>query len=150
MPPSSSSRPIEILLIDDSPTDVLLTREAMEYSRLLNVLHCVENGVEGLAFLRREGAYADKPRPHLILLDLNLPIKGGLDVLVEIKADPSLRTIPVVILTTSKTEEDVMRSYGMHANCFITKPVDFEQFTRVVQSINEFWCSIVTLPPPTP
>lgn len=150
MPPSSSSRPIEILLIDDSPTDVLLTREAMEYSRLLNVLHCVENGVEGLAFLRREGAYADKPRPHLILLDLNLPIKGGLDVLVEIKADPSLRTIPVVILTTSKTEEDVMRSYGMHANCFITKPVDFEQFTRVVQSINEFWFSIVTLPPPTP
>ena len=103
MPPSSSSRPIEILLIDDSPTDVLLTREAMEYSRLLNVLHWVENGVEGLAFLRREGAYADKPRPHLILLDLNLPIKGGLDVLVEIKADGYETFVPKFEMTPGRT-----------------------------------------------
>ena len=139
--------PIEILLVEDSPTDALLTREALEYSKAMNKIHHVEDGIEALAFLRREGRYAQMSRPGLILLDLNLPKKSGLEVLAEIKADASLKTIPVAILTTSKAEQDVVRSYGLYANCFVTKPVDFGQFIEVVRSINDFWFSVVTLPP---
>ena len=123
--------PIEILLVEDSPTDALLTREALEYSKAMNKIHHVEDGIEALAFLRREGRYAQMSRPGLILLDLNLPKKSGLEVLAEIKADASLKTIPVAILTTSKAEQDVVRSYGLYANCFVTKPVDFGQFIEV-------------------
>ena len=138
--------PIEILLVEDSPTDALLTREALEYSKALNTIHHVEDGVEALAFLRREGRYSGMSRPGLILLDLNLPKKSGLEVLAEIKADPGLKSIPVAVLTTSKAEQDVVRSYGLYANCFVTKPVDFGQFIEVVRSINDFWFSVVTLP----
>lgn len=137
---------IDILLVEDSPSDVLLTREALEYSKVLNPLHHVPDGVEAMAFLHQEGSYAGKPRPGLILLDLNLPRKHGHEVLKEIKADASLRTIPVVILTTSKAEEDVLISYGLHANCFVSKPVDFDQFAHVVRSIHEFWFSVVIIP----
>ena len=112
-------------------------------------MHRVENGVEALAFLRREGRYAGTPRPDLILLDLNLPKKSGIEVLHEIKKDEDLRIIPVVVLTTSKAEEDIVKSYDLHANCYITKPVDFDKFTEVIQSIREFWFSVVTLPPTT-
>ena len=139
--------PIEILMVEDSPTDALLTREALTYSKVLNAIHHVTDGVEAMAFLRQQGAYAAKPRPNLILLDLNLPKKNGMEVLGEIKADPNLRTIPVVVLTTSKSEEDVLGSYGLFANCVVTKPVDFAQFAQVVRSINEFWFTVVTLPP---
>jgi two-component system, chemotaxis family, response regulator Rcp1 len=140
-------RPIEILLVEDSPTDVLLTQEALENAKVLNNLQVVDNGEEAIAFLRRRGRYADKPRPDLILLDLNLPRKDGREVLLEIKADRSLKTIPVVVLTTSSAEEDVLRAYDAHANCFISKPVDFEQFARVVKSIEDFWFHVVVLPP---
>jgi chemotaxis family two-component system response regulator Rcp1 len=146
MTQARTGRPIEILLVEDSPTDALLTREALEQSKILNQLHCVENGVEALAFLRREGQYAGTPRPDLILLDLNLPKKSGIEVLHEIKEDEGLRTIPVVVLITSKSEEDIVRSYDLHANCYIIKPVDFDKFTAVIQSIREFWFSVVTLP----
>lgn len=142
-----TGRPIEILLVEDSPTDALLTREALEQSKILNRMHRVENGVEALAFLRREGRYAGTPRPDLILLDLNLPKKSGIEVLQEIKEDEDLRIIPIVVLTTSKAEEDIVKSYDLHANCYITKPVDFDKFTEVIQSIREFWFSVVTLPP---
>ena len=144
-----ADKPIDILLVEDSPTDVLLTWEALEYSNVINTLHHVENGIEAMAFLRREGGYADKPRPGLIFLDLNMPKKNGLEVLREIKADKALRTIPVVILSTSKAEEDVVKSYGLHANCFVTKPVDFNKFVEVVEFINEFWFGVVTLPTET-
>ena len=146
MTQARTGRPIEILLVEDSPTDALLTREALEQSKILNQLHRVENGVEALAFLRREGQYAGTPRPDLILLDLNLPKKSGIEVLQEIKEDEDLRIIPVVVLTTSKSEEDIVKSYHLHANCFIIKPVDFNKFTEVIQSIREFWFSVVTLP----
>ena len=141
-----TGRPIEILLVEDSPTDALLTREALEQSKILNQLHHVENGVEALAFLRGAGQYAGTPRPDLILLDLNLPKKSGIEVLQEIKEDEDLRIIPVVVLTTSKSEEDIVKSYDLHANCYIIKPVDFDKFTAVIQSIREFWFSVVTLP----
>ena len=147
MTQARTGRPIEILLVEDSPTDALLTREALEQSKILNRMHRVENGVEALAFLRREGRYAGTPRPDLILLDLNLPKKSGIEVLQEIKEDEDLRIIPVVVLTTSKAEEDIVKSYDLHANCYITKPVDFDKFTEVIQSIREFWFSVVTLPP---
>lgn len=149
MTQARTGRPIEILLVEDSPTDALLTREALEQSKILNRMHRVENGVEALAFLRREGRYAGTPRPDLILLDLNLPKKSGIEVLHEIKEDEDLRIIPVVVLTTSKAEEDIVKSYDLHANCYITKPVDFDKFTEVIQSIREFWFSVVTLPPTT-
>lgn len=139
--------PIEILLVEDSPTDALLTREALEFSRVLNTIHHVTDGVAALAFLRQLGPYADKPRPGLVLLDLNLPKLNGHEVLAEIKGDPRLKAIPVVILTTSKTDEDIAKSYGLHANCFVSKPVDFDDFAQVVRSISEYWFSIVTLPP---
>ncbi len=138
---------VEILLVEDSPTDVMMTKEALEYYKVLNPLNVVEDGVAAMAYLRREGPYAGARRPGLIILDLNLPRTSGREVLQELKLDPELSTIPVVILTTSKSEEDVARSYGLHANCYITKPVDFAKFTDVVHSINEFWLSVVTLPP---
>jgi len=137
---------IEVLLIEDSPTDILMTQEALEEGRLLNQLHVVEDGAAALAFLRRQGQYATSPRPDLILLDLNLPRKSGQEVLAELKADEELKSIPVVILTTSKAEEDVVKSYGLHANCYITKPVRFESFNHVVRSIKHFWFTVVKLP----
>ncbi len=141
------ARPIRILLVEDSPSDVLLTREALASAKLRNDLHVCADGVEAMAFLRKEGRYAGVPHPDLILLDLNLPRKDGRQVLAEIKADEKLRSIPVVVLTTSKAEQDIMRAYGLHANCYITKPVDFGNFTEVIQSIERFWFTVVTLPP---
>jgi CheY-like chemotaxis protein len=138
---------VEILLVEDSPTDVMMTREAMEYYKVLNPLRVVEDGVAAMEYLRREGPYVSARRPGLIILDLNLPRKSGREVLEELKGDVGLRSIPVVVLTTSKAEEDVARSYGLHANCYIAKPVDFAKFTDVVRSINEFWFGVVTLPP---
>jgi two-component system, chemotaxis family, response regulator Rcp1 len=139
-------RPIELLLVEDSEPDVRLTQEALREAKVKNRLSVVDDGVEALKFLRRQGPYADAPRPDLILLDLNLPRKDGRQVLEEIKNDASLKCIPVVILTTSKSEEDVLRAYQLHANCYITKPVDFNRFMEVVQSIESFWLTIVTLP----
>lgn len=141
---------VHILLVEDSPTDVMLTREAMEQYKVLNPLHIAEDGVEAMAYLKREGKYASASRPGLIILDLNLPRKSGSEVLRDLKSDPELMNIPVVILTTSKSEEDVAKSYGLHANCYITKPVDFEKFIQVVRSINDFWFGVVTLPPVKP
>jgi CheY-like chemotaxis protein len=140
-------RPIEILLVEDNPGDVRLTREALKDAKVSNTLHVVEDGVAALDFLRRSPPYDGAPRPDLILLDLNLPRKNGREVLADIKADERLKAIPVVILTTSQAEEDVLRAYNLHANCYITKPVDFTQFTRIVRTIEDFWLSIVTLPP---
>jgi CheY-like chemotaxis protein len=136
---------VEILLVEDSPTDVLLAKEALAYSKLINNLHTVPDGVAAMAFLRREGEHKDAPRPGLILLDLNLPKKDGREVLAEIKSDEKLKRIPVVVLTTSKSEADVLEAYGQHANCYIVKPVDFEKFAEVVRSIENFWFAVVTL-----
>lgn len=141
-----SGRPIEILLVEDSPGDIRLTQEVLKEAKVLNQLHVVGDGAEAVTFLRREGKYANSPRPDLILLDLNLPKKDGREVLGEIKSDENLRRIPVVILTISKSEEDVFKSYDLHANCYITKPVDLDQFLKVVKSIEEFWLTIVKLP----
>jgi chemotaxis family two-component system response regulator Rcp1 len=138
---------IEILLVEDNPGDVRLTREALKEAKVRNSLSVAGDGIEAMAFLRREGTHSTAPRPDIILLDLNLPRKDGRQVLAEIKADPELRRLPVVILTTSKAEEDILKTYDLHANCFITKPVDFDQFVKVVHSIEHFWLSIVTLPP---
>lgn len=138
---------LHILLVEDSPTDVMMTREALDYYKVLNPLHVVDDGVEAMQFLRREGKHCAAPRPGLIILDLNLPRKSGREVLEDVKIDPKLMDIPVVVLTTSKSEEDVVRSYGLHANCYITKPVDFTKFVDVVRSISEFWFGVVTLPP---
>ncbi len=140
------SKLIEILLVEDNPGDVRLTREAMKEAKIQNNLNVVEDGIEAMSFLRQEGKYRDSPRPDLILLDLNLPRKNGREVLAEIKEDADLRFIPVVILTTSKAEEDIMKTYGHHANCYITKPVELEQFISVVKSIQDFWIGIVQLP----
>jgi len=140
------TKPIDILLVEDNPGDVRLTREALKEGKVLNTLYVAEDGVFALEFLRKEGRFADMPRPDIIFLDLNLPRKDGREVLAEIKSDPTLRSIPVVILTTSKAEEDIVRTYDLHANCYITKPVDLEQFITVVQSVEEFWFSIVRLP----
>jgi CheY-like chemotaxis protein len=137
---------VEILLVEDNPGDVRLTREAMKEGKMRNNLSVAEDGVEAMAFLRREGKYADAPRPDVVLLDLNLPRKNGRTVLEEIKADPDLRRIPVVILTSSKAEEDILDSYDSHANCYVTKPGDLEQFIEVVKSIEGFWVQIVKLP----
>ena len=140
---------VHILLVEDSPTDVMLTREAMEQYKVLNPLDIVEDGVDAMDYLRGRGKYAGREplRPGLIILDLNLPRMSGREVLYELKQDPELRNIPVVVLTTSKSEEDVVKSYCLHANCYITKPVDFAKFIDVVRSINEFWFGVVTLPP---
>jgi len=143
----TASQPIEVLLVEDNPGDVRLTREALKEGKVHNNLSVAPDGVEALAFLRRQGRYADAPRPDLILLDLNLPKKDGREVLEEIKSDPALRSIPVVILTTSEAERDIARAYDLHANCYITKPVDLDQFITVVKSIEDFWFTIVKLPP---
>lgn len=139
-------RPAEFLLVEDNPGDVRLTREALMECKLRNNLSVVGDGVEALAFLRREGPYADAVRPDVILLDLNLPKKGGREVLADIKADPDLRRIPVVIITSSEAEQDVLASYDLHVNCYVNKPVDLEQFIKVVRSIGTFWLTIVKLP----
>ncbi|MDC0710801.1 response regulator [Stigmatella sp. ncwal1] len=139
-------RPIEILLVEDNPGDVRLTIEALKEGKVRNNLSVARDGVEALAFLRREGIHEKASRPDLILLDLNLPRKDGREVLEEIKQDASLRRIPVVVLTTSKAEEDILRTYDLHANCYINKPVDLEQFILVVRSIDDFWLSVVRLP----
>ena len=138
--------PVEILLVEDNPGDVRLTQEALKESKVTNNLSVAEDGVEALAFLKREGKYTDAPRPDLLLLDLNLPKKDGRELLEEIKADENLKRIPVVVLTTSKAEEDILRMYDQHANCYITKPIDFDQFIDVVKSIEDFWLTIVKLP----
>ena len=139
-------QPIEVLLVEDDPGDVVLITEAFEDNKVSNRLHVVSDGVEALQFLRRQGEYADKPVPDLVLLDLNLPRKDGREVLAEVKDDQELRRIPVVVLTTSKAEEDVLRSYNLHANAYVTKPVDFERFIEVVRQIDEFFVSVVKLP----
>ncbi len=145
--PERHLRPIDILLIEDSPADVRLTREALKEARVLNTLHVVQDGVAAMAVLRRQGPYAESPRPDLILLDLNLPKKDGREVLAEIKREEPLRRIPVVVLTTSRAEEDVLRSYDLHANAYVTKPVDLKQFLEVIRVFEEFWLAVVTLPP---
>ena len=142
----NEAKPVEVLLVEDNPGDVRLTEEALKEGKVLNNLSVARDGVEALAFLNREGKYAHAPRPDIILLDLNLPRKDGREVLLEIKAHDSLRRIPVVILTTSRAEEDVVRTYDLHANCYIAKPVDLDQFIQVVQSIKEFWFTVVKLP----
>jgi chemotaxis family two-component system response regulator Rcp1 len=142
----TSGRSIEILLVEDSATDVMLAEEALEQAKMRNNLSVVKDGVEAMAFLRKEGEYSTVSRPNLILLDLNMPRKDGREVLAEVKADDSLKYIPVVVLTTSQAQEDVLKAYGLHANCYISKPVDFEQFTNVVRAIDQFWFTIVTLP----
>ena len=138
---------IEILLVEDNPADVRLTQEALRDSKVANNLHTVGDGVEALRFLRREEEHAEAPRPDLILLDLNLPLMGGREVLERVKEDPDLRRIPVVVLTTSDAEQDIVRSYELHANAYIRKPVDFDQFTEVVRLIEDFWFTVVKLPP---
>ena len=137
---------MEILLVEDNPGDYRLTQEALREGKVYNNLHWAQDGVEAIEFLKRRGKYKDAPRPDIILLDLNLPKKDGRQVLSEIKQDDDLRYIPVVILTTSKAEEDVLKSYHLHANCYVTKPVDLEKFITVVQSIDRFWLTVVTLP----
>lgn len=140
-------RPIEILLIEDNPGDVRLTLEALKDGKVLNRLHVVEDGVAALDFLYMRGSYAGVNRPDLILLDLNLPKKNGREILAAIKSDEALKTIPVVILTTSQADEDILQAYSLHANCYISKPVGFEQFTHIVKSIESFWLTVVKLPP---
>ena len=140
-------QPIEILLVEDNPADVRLTTEALKEEKIYNNLYVASDGVEAIAFLRREGKFVKAVRPDLILLDLNLPKKDGREVLAEMKADDNLKTIPVVVLTVSKSEEDILKSYNLHANCYITKPVDLNQFMKVIRSVQEFWLTIVKLPP---
>ena len=139
-------KPIEILLVEDNPGDVRLTREAFKSNKITNNLYVVRDGVEAMLFLRQEGDYSDVPRPDLILLDLNLPKKDGREVLAEIKQDGELKTIPVVILTTSSAEEDIIKSYGLHANCYITKPANLAEFIDVMKAIEYFWLKVVKLP----
>ncbi|MDX6685386.1 MAG: hypothetical protein QOF26_1559 [Baekduia sp.] len=146
MTPKPAGRPIEVLLVEDDPGDVLLIQEAFEFNKVHNNLSIVADGEQALAYLRREGEYAGVERPDLVLLDLNLPRKDGREVLAEAKGDPSLRTIPIVVLTTSEAEEDVMKSYDLHANAYVTKPVDFQRFIAVVRQIDDFFVSVVRLP----
>ncbi|WP_248963764.1 response regulator [Sphaerisporangium perillae] len=137
---------IDVLLVEDDPGDVLLTREAFEHNKVQNKLHVVSDGEQAMAFLRQEGEYAEAPRPDLVLLDLNLPRKDGREVLEDIKGDADLRSIPVVVLTTSEAEEDILRSYHLHANAYVAKPVDFDQFIKVVRQIDDFFVTVVKLP----
>ncbi len=139
-------KPIHILLVEDNPGDVRLTQEAFKENMIYNNMSVVEDGVEAMQFLRQQGKYADAPRPDLIMLDLNLPRKDGREVLSEIKTDPDLKRIPVVVLTTSEAEEDIVKTYNNHANCYITKPVDLEEFIKIVKSIETFWLNVVKLP----
>jgi CheY-like chemotaxis protein len=143
----SSNQMITILLVEDDAGDVLITREALQQSKVLNDLHVAGNGEEALAFLRKEGAYVDRPTPDLVLLDLNLPRMDGREVLAAVKGDDELRRIPIVVLTTSAAEEDIVRSYDLHANAYVTKPVDFDRFMDVVRRIDDFFVSVVKLPP---
>jgi two-component system, chemotaxis family, response regulator Rcp1 len=143
----SKNKPISILMVEDNPTDVMITREALDHAKVLNTLNVVEDGLEALDFLHRRGKYLKAPVPDLILLDLNMPRKNGQEVLAEIKGDKKLKHIPVVVLTTSKAEEDVLKAYGLYANCYVIKPVDFDVFAEVVRSIQQFWFTVVTLPP---
>ena len=147
MTTNNRSKIIDILLIEDSSTDVLMIREALSEAKLLNKIHVAEDGVEALDFLHKRGKFASSPRPNLILLDLNLPRKNGREVLAEIKADKDLKRIPVVVLTTSSAKEDILRSYDLHVNCYVVKPVEFDSFVKAVQSIQHFWSSTVSLPP---
>jgi CheY-like chemotaxis protein len=146
MTPKPAGRPIEVLLVEDDPGDVLLIREAFDFNKVHNNLNVVNDGEQALAYLKNEGAYADANRPDLVLLDLNLPRKDGREVLAEVKADERLRTIPIVVLTTSEAEEDVLKSYQLHANAYVTKPVDFERFVAIVRQIDDFFVSVVRLP----
>lgn len=145
---SSPISNIEILLVEDNPADVDLTRETMELCKIVNNLNVVHDGVDAMKFLRKESPYADAPRPDLILLDLNIPRKDGREVLREVKSDAALRAIPVVVLTSSEAERDIVKTYSLGANCYITKPVDLDQFSRVVEAIENFWFLVVKLPPP--
>jgi CheY-like chemotaxis protein len=147
MPSQDALRAIEILMVEDNPGDVRLTREALKGGKVLNQLHVVEDGVAALDFLYRRPPHQNAPRPDLILLDLNLPKMDGREVLARIKSDDTLKIIPVVVLTTSQAEEDVLRAYRLSANCYVTKPVDLHQFNRIVQAVEEFWLSVVRLPP---
>ncbi len=139
-------RQVEFLLAEDNPGDVRLTQEALRESKIRNNLNVVPDGMEAMEFLRRQGKYADAPAPDVVLLDLNLPKKDGREVLAEIKSDPKLKRIPVVIITSSEAEQDILRTYDLHANCYVTKPVDLDQFIKVIQSIESFWLTIVKLP----
>lgn len=139
-------KPVDVLLVEDDEGDVLMTREAFEYYKVRNPLHVVSDGEQALQFMRRTGPYADAPRPGLILLDVNLPRLSGLEVLAELKQDPQFRVIPVVMLTTSQADEDILRSYTLHANAYVTKPVDFEQFTEAIRQIDDFFLTLVQLP----
>lgn len=150
MPATARGAPFEVLLVEDNPGDVDLTREALEEAKLYVRLNVVRDGEAALAFLRREGAHAAAPRPDLILLDLNLPKLDGRGVLAEVKRDPELRAIPVVVLTSSTAEQDIVRAYELNANCYVTKPVDLEQFLTIVRSIEQFWFTVVKLPRPVP
>ena len=142
-----AGEPIRILLVEDNPGDARLTMEALRDAKVRNSVAVVEDGEEAMAYLRRQGRHAEALRPDIILLDLNLPKKDGREVLAEVKADPDLKRIPIVIMTTSTAEEDILRSYNLHANCYVTKPVDFDQFIKVVRALDDFWLSIVKLPP---
>ena len=146
MSPTSASRAIDILLVEDDPGDGLITREALEHTALASTLTTVDDGVQALAYLRRQGEFASATRPDLILLDLNLPRRDGREVLAEVKADPDLRRIPVVVLTTSQAEEDIVRSYDLHANAFVSKPVDFDRFVEVVRQVDSFFSTTARLP----
>lgn len=143
---SSMGRPVEVLLVEDSLGDVRLTEEALKEGKVRNNLNVVMDGVEAMAYLRREGKYTQATRPDLVLLDLNMPKKDGREVLAEMKSDEGLRRIPVVILTTSEAEQDILKTYDLHANCYITKPVDLDQFISLVKSVEDFWLTIVKLP----
>jgi chemotaxis family two-component system response regulator Rcp1 len=143
---NANPTPVEILLVEDNPGDARLARQGLRQCKIPNTLHLVDDGVKAMAFLHRQGEYVTVPRPDLILLDLNMPRKDGREVLREIKEDPSLKTIPVVILTTSRAEEDINKTYALHANCYVTKPLDLPQFLEVVKSIEDFWFSTVRLP----
>jgi chemotaxis family two-component system response regulator Rcp1 len=140
-------RPIEILLVEDNPGDIRLTQEAFRDGKVANNMSVVTDGVEAMMFLHQENKYGDAPRPDIILLDLNLPKKDGREVLAELKQDPGLRRIPVIVLTTSEAEQDILNSYDMHANCYITKPIDLEEFIKLVEGIGGFWLMVVKLPP---
>lgn len=147
MRPEESARPIEILLVEDNPGDVRLIQRGLKNFRVLNTLHVVQDGVEALEFLRLEGRFAAAPRPDLILLDLNLPRKDGREVLAEVKQDPNLKRIPIVVLSSSSADEDIARAYDLYANCYVTKPVDLNGFLGAVRSIEDFWLAAVKLPP---
>ncbi len=140
------AKPFEILLAEDNVTDVMLTRKALKNAKIRNRLHVVEDGVEAIEFLRKKGKYREVPTPGLVLLDLNMPRKDGREVLAEVKRDPELKIIPIVVLTTSSNDKDVLEAYGLHANSYILKPVDFDQFCEVIQALDKFWFNVVKLP----